>query len=223
MWTSWGYNLALHLFPNVVQPWKYLNIETHIDRRGWSACLQLYFKISTLSRLDAVRSHVPYSYHILYIKRNVLTDTAVCVPPFRVSDRRSRHQAVPWPHGRVSGHCYPRRRRGKAQVRGSRAGLSSKKRPLNLIQCDCLCLSPDSVTGWLTMKVVLYAVRLGPCGGWSLSESGDCPPLILNLCQIYLLADLCLFAISYVSDKSRYGIFSFLLSYLALELHMLWL
>lgn len=50
------------------------------------------------------------------------------------------------------------------------------------------------------MKVVLYAVRLGPCGGWSLSESGDRPPLILNLCQIYLLADLCLFAISYVSD-----------------------
>lgn len=71
------------------------------------------------------------------------------------------------------------------------------------------------------MKVVLYAVRLGPCGGWSLSESGDCPPLILNLCQIYLLADLCLFAISYVIDKSMYGIFSFPLSYLALELHML--
>lgn len=44
MWTSWGYNLALHLFPNAVQPWKYLNIETHIDRRGWSACFTVVFQ-----------------------------------------------------------------------------------------------------------------------------------------------------------------------------------
>lgn len=59
---------------------------------------------------------------------------------------------------------------------------AAKKRPLNLIQHHCLCLSPDSVTGWLTMKVVLYAVRLGPCGGWSLSESGDCFLTVIDIC-----------------------------------------
>lgn len=30
------------------------------------------------------------------------------------------------------------------------------------------------------MKVVLCAVRLDPCGGWSLSESGDRPLGIKN-------------------------------------------
>lgn len=32
------------------------------------------------------------------------------------------------------------------------------------------------------MKVVLYAVRLGPCGGWSLSESGDCFLTVIDIC-----------------------------------------
>ena len=32
--------------------------------------LLLYFKISTVSRLGAIRSHVPCSYHALYIKHS---------------------------------------------------------------------------------------------------------------------------------------------------------
>lgn len=122
--------------------------------------------------------------HILYLKTTILTDlythvhtvytlTVVCVPPLRFSDRRSCSQAVPWPHGRVSGHRYTRGRGGKAQVR--RKQSRSKQQNALLISHHMTVCVPASATGWLTMKAVLCAVRLDPCGGWNLSESGDCP------------------------------------------------
>lgn len=104
---------------------------------------------------------------------------AVLVILRRVSDRRSRFEALPWSHGRVSRHLYTRGRRGKAQVEGRRSHnihKEDRKYQVGLLSYGpvCVCLL-HSATGWLTMKAVLCAVRLDPCGGWSLSESGECP------------------------------------------------
>lgn len=84
---------------------------------------------------------------------------------YRLPHRRPRSQALPRPHGWVSGYCYPRGRRGKAQVR-SRFNL--------LIWCRVTTgNSPLSSPGWPTTRADPCAARPVPCGGWSLWESGD--------------------------------------------------
>lgn len=59
-----------------------------------------------------------------------------CCMFFRVSDRRPRSEAVPRPHGRVSGHRYTRRRGGKAQVRWKKSWFWASKYPVSVTPYD---------------------------------------------------------------------------------------
>lgn len=75
---------------------------------------------------------------------------------------------------------------GEGNRTRTRIVSEQSKHLVDVIACDWMRLS---AAGWLTTKEVLCAVRPVPCGGWSLSESGDwlsysrgtCRPLSVNL------------------------------------------
>lgn len=97
-----------------------------------------------------------------------------------------------------------KRRQGEAEQISLAACLD-----VHLMSCDWACLCPDTATGWLTMKEALCAVRLGPCGGWSLSGSGDSPVKTFTL-NIRFAADF-LHLSAYV-EYFLFSCFSFFVS-----------
>lgn len=114
--------------------------------------------LKILSTLEVLRVNICSTY----------TLTAVLFPCCRFPDRRSRSEAVPRPHGRVSRHCYARGRRGEAQVRGTRVDQSRNEKQMNPMLMQRHMTWCDSGAGWLTMKAAPCAVKPDPCGGWSL-------------------------------------------------------